>query len=118
MRRCDVVDDDALGDGRAASRQEVARPPDHCQHPCIERLVLLPQDGDGPLVRPRRDGRGEHVQQDVALLRVEDPEALGHPDVLSVRGLGRRDAVLERGLHAEAIRIGLGQVQGPSSVGV
>ena len=111
MCGCNVVDDNTLRDGGTTSREEVSGSPDHHQRPVVERLILLPHDGDGARVWPRCDGGGEYVHEDVALLRVEDPEALDDADGLRFRGGIGSDGVLESGAHTEIGRVGLTEIE-------
>ena len=116
MRGRDIVDDNTLGHGCTTSREEVSSSPHHHQCALIQRLILLPHDGDGARVWPRRDGGSEDVNEHVALLRVEDPEALRHADWLRLPRRIGRDGVLERGAHTEVGGVGLAQVEGSRAV--
>ena len=116
MGGCDVVDDNTLGDGGTTSREEVSGSPDHHQRPVVQRLILLPHDGDGARVWPRCDGGREYVHEDVALLGVEDPEALRDADRLRFRGGIGSDTVLEGGAHTEVGRVGLAEIERSGAV--
>ena len=116
MGRGRVVDGDELVDCGSTCGQEVSGAADHSENAGVGGLVHLAEDGDGASVWSRRDARGEHVQEDVALLGVEDPEALSHSDGLRIsRGI-RGYGVLERGAHAEVIRVGLAEVERSGAV--
>ena len=116
MGRGRVVDGHELVDCGSTCSQEVSGAANHSENAGVGGLVHLAEDGDGASVCSRRDARGEHVQQDVALLRVEDPEALSHSDGLRIsRGI-RGYGVLERGAHTEVIRVWLAEVEGAGAV--
>ena len=56
------------------------------------------------------------MKEHVALLRVEDPEALRHADGLRLPRRIGCDGVLERGAHTEVGGVGLAEVEGSGAV--
>ncbi|MCO5580701.1 hypothetical protein L7F22_034571 [Adiantum nelumboides] len=101
-----MVKGDEAVSGQAAGAQKVARAPNDSEVADGVGLANLAQDGDGARVGALRDVGGEDVEERVAQLAVQLPDALRHADLLRTVGRPAGERVLEGGGGAEVVRVG------------